>query len=124
MQVSRRMRLPGQLKKALAERALSAEMDHHQAGETGAGNSRVLRGVVRRAEECLGLPLRARQPVPGGYRVASPDGGGGSGSGIQCVGLAVSLAPLQAVSQCPPLQPLQWTAMTSCRTAWPTLSGM
>ena len=29
-----------QLKKALAERALNAEMDHHLAGEGGAGNSR------------------------------------------------------------------------------------
>jgi putative transposase len=29
-----------QLKKALAERALNAEMDHHLAGEAGAGNSR------------------------------------------------------------------------------------
>src|SRR5919107_6133092 len=28
------------LKKALAERALNAEMDHHLAGEGGAGNSR------------------------------------------------------------------------------------
>ncbi|MGG5891176.1 IS256 family transposase, partial [Falsiroseomonas sp. HC035] len=28
-----------QLKKALAERALNAEMDHHLAGEAGAGNS-------------------------------------------------------------------------------------
>ena len=28
------------LKKALAERALNAEMDHHLAGENGAGNSR------------------------------------------------------------------------------------
>src|SRR5919206_3140761 len=29
-----------ELKKALAERALNAEMDHHLAGEGGAGNSR------------------------------------------------------------------------------------
>jgi putative transposase len=29
-----------QLKKALAERPLNAEMDHHLAGEGGAGNSR------------------------------------------------------------------------------------
>ena len=29
-----------QMKKALAERALNAEMDHHLAGEAGAGNSR------------------------------------------------------------------------------------
>lgn len=29
-----------QLKKALAERALNAEMGHHLAGEAGAGNSR------------------------------------------------------------------------------------
>ena len=29
-----------QLKKALAERALNAEMDHHLTGEGGAGNSR------------------------------------------------------------------------------------
>ena len=29
-----------QLKKALTERALNAEMDHHLAGEGGAGNSR------------------------------------------------------------------------------------
>ena len=29
-----------QLKKALAERALNAEMDHHLAGDGGAGNSR------------------------------------------------------------------------------------
>ena len=29
-----------QLKKAVAERALNAEMDHHLAGEGGAGNSR------------------------------------------------------------------------------------
>ena len=29
-----------ELKKALAERALNAEMDHHLAGETGAGNGR------------------------------------------------------------------------------------
>ena len=29
-----------QLKKALAERALNAEMDHHLAGDAGAGNSR------------------------------------------------------------------------------------
>ena len=29
-----------QLKKALAERALNAEMDHHLGGEAGAGNSR------------------------------------------------------------------------------------
>jgi putative transposase len=28
------------LKKALAERALNAEMDHHLAGENGAGNGR------------------------------------------------------------------------------------
>src|SRR3954471_12809220 len=28
------------LKKALAERALNAEMDHHLSGEEGAGNSR------------------------------------------------------------------------------------
>jgi putative transposase len=28
------------LKKALAERALNAEMDHHLAGEEGAGNTR------------------------------------------------------------------------------------
>lgn len=28
------------LKKALSERALNAEMDHHLAGEDGAGNSR------------------------------------------------------------------------------------
>ena len=29
-----------ELKKALAERALNAEMDHHLGGEAGAGNSR------------------------------------------------------------------------------------
>ncbi|TCL89168.1 hypothetical protein C8J38_1151, partial [Rhizobium sp. PP-WC-2G-219] len=29
-----------QLKKALAERALNAEMDHHLSGEATAGNSR------------------------------------------------------------------------------------
>ena len=32
--------LLGQLKKALAERALNAEMDHHLAGEGGTRNSR------------------------------------------------------------------------------------
>lgn len=30
-----------ELKKALAERALNAEMDHHLAGEGGEGNSRI-----------------------------------------------------------------------------------
>lgn len=51
-----------ELKKALAERALNAEMDHHVGGEGGAGNGRSLAPISFRgvpsglSRSCLILP--------------------------------------------------------------------
>ena len=45
------------LKKALAERALNAEMDHHLTGDGGAGNSRNGYGLHR---QIVGLEQTAR----------------------------------------------------------------
>src|SRR5215207_4220188 len=64
----------------------------------------------------------------GGDRRGAPDRAyrgswGGSGSGIQWLALAFSLAPLHAVSHRPPPHPVQWTAITSCRAAWPAWAG-
>jgi putative transposase len=47
-----------ELKKALAERALNAEMDHHLAGDRGAGNSR--NGYGRKSGHHRYRPDRAR----------------------------------------------------------------
>jgi hypothetical protein len=63
------------LKKALAERALNAEMDHHLAGEGGAGNSR--NGYGRKSVVTDTRPPAAPQP---GVRLleGSPSRGGGA----------------------------------------------
>jgi putative transposase len=49
-----------QLKKALAERALNAEIDHHLASEGGAGSSRNGYGRKRGSPAPAGSRLRSR----------------------------------------------------------------
>ena len=52
------------LKKAFAERALNAEMDHHLAGDGGVGNSR----VRRHAKPSRGRHQESSHPCVAGER--------------------------------------------------------
>ena len=56
-----------ELKKALAERALNAEMDHHLAGDGGVGNS-------RRSWSPCARPGRPRSAPDTTARARSPSG--------------------------------------------------